>query len=332
MSSSKELVSLQKNLTDKLLDIFDMVIQERQKYYQKNKKPGPTDIESIISSASNQNAIISGAASLVPGPWGMLAAIPEIVMVVRNHIKMIYDIGVASGKEKYLNRELLAGTVLLSMDVSGIGILTLQDGKYVVKRSSLQAFQKRVQMLVVKISQQLLQSLVAKWIPFVGSAAMASWSKFATTFIGKKAAEIFSKPMLQDDKEVIDDDINIDVVVNQSSTNFDDLKVYTLINLMNIDKKLNAQEKEFINEIISKLTFTDEQKKKLLKNVDSGEKHKVDYSLFKNSPDESIGLLVDLTALAKRDGEFNLSEKLFIKQVGAQIGFSEKDIVELMEQ
>jgi uncharacterized tellurite resistance protein B-like protein len=332
MNSNKELVSLQKSLTDRLLDIFESVIKERQKYYQNNKKPEQSDIEGIISSASNQNAIISGAASLIPGPWGMLAAIPEIAMVVRNHVKMIYDIGVASGKEKFLNKELLAGTVLLSLDVTGIGILSFEKNKYVIKLSSLEAFRKRVQLLVTKISQQLLQSLVAKWIPIVGSAAMASWSKFATNTIGKKAAEIFSKPMSLDDKELIDSDISTEIAVNQTNTSINELKILSLINLMHIDKKASVKEKKYVSEIISNQDFKEDIKNELIKKLESGENQQVDYSIFKKSPEESIGLLVDLVALAKRDGEFKLSEKLLIKQIGSQLGFSDTDIAGLMEQ
>jgi len=332
MSNEKELATLQKKLVDKLLDIFDIVINERQKHYLKSARPQISDVDKIISSTSNQNAIISGAASLIPGPFGMLASIPEVVLVVNNQIKMIYDIGIASGKEKYLNREMLAGTLLMSMDVSGIGMLIFEGGKCVVKKTSLKAFQQRVQLLAIKISQQLLKSAVAKWIPFAGSAAMASWSKFSTNLIGKKAAEIFSKQIVVDEKEVIDEQVDMKNENKQSGINFEELKVFSLINLMSIDKKISEKEKGFINEIISLHDFNKDQKKKLLKSIDASEKNQVDYALFKNSPDECIGLLVDLIALAKRDGDFNISEKMFIKQVGAQIGFGEKDVMELMEQ
>jgi hypothetical protein len=40
--------------------------------------------------------------------------------------------------------------------------------------------------------------------------------------------------------------------------------------------------------------------------------------------------LVDLVTLAKRDGTFHITEKMFIKQVGKLLGFPETDIDEVM--
>ena len=64
--------------------------------------------------------------------------------------------------------------------------------------------------------------------------------------------------------------------------------------------------------------------------LNSETKIAIDYSIFQNNPQESVGLMVDLIALAKRDNDFDFSEKLLIKEIGKKVGFGDSDISELM--
>lgn len=77
------------------MELFDSVVSERSSYFKQN--PNQTfdqkSVSSIINSYSATNAGILGAASLVSGPFGMLAVIPELGVVIRNQLAMIYDIG-----------------------------------------------------------------------------------------------------------------------------------------------------------------------------------------------------------------------------------------------
>jgi hypothetical protein len=52
--------------------------------------------------------------------------------------------------------------------------------------------------------------------------------------------------------------------------------------------------------------------------------------VFKDNPEESLALLMDLVALAARDGQVHLAEKLYIKQVGQTLGFADSDIEDLI--
>lgn len=96
MSSER---GFQAQLSEKLMGLFHTVVEERQNYYQKNATaiPDPSDIRNLIAKYSNQSALISGGLSLVPGPWGMLAAVPEIALILRCQLMLIYDIGMAHG-------------------------------------------------------------------------------------------------------------------------------------------------------------------------------------------------------------------------------------------
>ena len=184
---------------------FDYVIENRSDYYRKNPSnlPQLDSVSGLISSYTRNNAAISGGASLIPGPWGMAAVIPELTLVIRNQIQMVYDIGVANGKQAQLTKELLIGIFLTAMGSSAGSLLTIHGGKILVRRASLQVIQKLIAMLGGRVTQQVIKSTVSKWLPFVGAAAMATWTGYMTKNIGEKANELF-KLEIEDDPQTLD--------------------------------------------------------------------------------------------------------------------------------
>lgn len=315
--------------------LFGSVVEERRTHYQENPDavPGAADIDSLIKKYSYQNGLISGGLSLVPGPWGMIAAVPEVAMVIRNQLRLIYDIGVAYGHSKVLTKELLAGVFASSLGLGGIGLLTMHGGKVLVRRASLRVFQKVVVLLGGKVTQQMLRSQISKWLPLVGPAAMAAWSKYSTGQVGKKAVEILSKPI-----EIDHVDLDIDETIQtetESPTNPPDLnalKIVSLANLIKTDGKVYQQEKAYLEEIITSAELGADSANDLRKKITVPGSIPVDYTLFTKSPDDSLGLMIDLVALAKRDGEFHINEKMYIKQVGKMLGYSEDDVAVMIDE
>lgn len=333
--------ALQSKLADQMMGVFDLVVSDRSGHFAKhpNKIPDKKSVPSIINSYSATNAAISGGASLVPGPWGMIAVIPEIAAVVRNQLVMIYDLGMAYGKSKVLTKELLAGVLLTALGSSAGSLLVMQGSKVFVKRVTLRAFQKIIVVLAGRITQQAIKSAISKWLPVVGAAAMAAWSNYLTRQVGKKAVEIFDKDIVLTDEVVEEISLETEmksfpsVITSPGSTQHispDMTKVQTLINLMKVDGTIKAEERDYIYTIIGNAALTPIEKEILMQAVDKRERFVVDYSPFASCPDDAIGLLVDMTALAKRDGIFHITEKMFVKQVGKMLGFSEYDIDEVM--
>ncbi len=197
-------------LGEKLTGLFNSQFDSQRAYYSKEgvKKPTKDQIDNLVFNAANTNAVISGGMSLIPGPFGMLSLVPEIILVIRNQINLVYDIGVACGKEKELNNEILMYVFLSSMGSTGIGLATVHGSKVLVKRASLQVMQKLIALLGGKITQRALKALVARWLPFVGAAAMAYWTRSTTVSIGEKAKEIFMKDIVMQD-EVFDANFEI---------------------------------------------------------------------------------------------------------------------------
>ncbi len=329
---------LQVQLAEKMMGTFDFVLSDRRRYYSEHpdKVPSPSAIPAIINSYATMNMAVSGGISLIPGPWGMAAAIPEIAILIRNQLAMIYDIGVAYDKSKVLNKELLAGVFLSAMGVSAGGLLVMHGGQVLVRRASLRVFQKVIWALAGNVTQKLLKSLISKWLPIVGAAAMAAWSNYSTRQIGKKAAEILVKPIDVSEVEIDDESIIADIATTQppatveAAPNFSALKIKALINLMKVDKKIKPVERGYIELLIENSGLADETKIELVNLMDAKTKTHVDFALFAKAPDELIGLLMDLIGLAKRDGEFHLAEKIYIKQAGNLMGLTESDIDEVM--
>ncbi|BAU11041.1 hypothetical protein LEP3755_15340 [Leptolyngbya sp. NIES-3755] len=197
--------NLQDQLANKMIGLFEAVVEERKKYYLTHPEKIPTqrDARSIISGYANKNSVISGGFNIIPGPLGMAAAIPEILLIVRNQVVMIYDLGVACGKKEFLDKELLAFVFAYALGRGGLGLLVNVGGKILIKQISARVFPKVVQVIAGQIVQRFISSMVGKWLPIVGAAAMATWSNYSTREIGKKAIEIFEKN-IERSSEVVD--------------------------------------------------------------------------------------------------------------------------------
>lgn len=184
---------------------LESVIESRSGHYNKcpDKRPTLGSIASMILSSANTNAVITGGSSLIPGPWGMAAVIPELTVVIHNQIKLIYDIGVAHGKEKIITKELILGIFISALGTSAGSVLTIQGSRVLVKRTSLRAIQRIIAMLGGRITQQAIKSAISKWLPIVGAAAMATWTRHTTKKIGERAQQIFLLD-IQDDPNTMD--------------------------------------------------------------------------------------------------------------------------------
>lgn len=83
--------AIENKISDGINSALESVVSGREEYYSKNPLPIPSigDVKGLISSYSYKNAAISGGAGLIPGPWGMAAAVPEIITIVRNQMAMV---------------------------------------------------------------------------------------------------------------------------------------------------------------------------------------------------------------------------------------------------
>lgn len=327
---------MQSEISEKLEGAFEAVVNQKNDYYKNNPQEIPKfdSIKSLISSAAMTNSAISGGSSLIPGPWGMLAVVPELIVVIRNQISLIYDIAAANGKKDMMTKELAAMVFASSIGTGTGGFLIVQGGRYIVKRASLQVFQRIIGMLGGKITQQVLKSTISKWLPGVGAIAMAAWTHYMTKQVGKKAAEIFSSEIQFEDKIA---DIELITPVEESivsnsalSKSIDFYKIKTLINLMKIDGKTTEEELGYLAPIIENSDISTEDKTFLIIALTNTDRTLEGIDVIAASPSDSIALLADMTALAKVDGQVHITEKLYIRQIGKLLNFSETDVEEFL--
>lgn len=189
--------SLKEALSEKVASYlegaFSAVALTRRGHFKEARRPSKDEITGIIESYGNQNALIAGAANLIPGPFGALAILPEMTGIIRNQIQMVYDVGVAHGKEEHLDGNMLLAIFATVSGGGAISLVTVKGGQLLVKRASLQVIQKLIVWLGGKITQRALKAFLSKWVPFVGAAAMAVWARQSTIAMGRKASELLEK-------------------------------------------------------------------------------------------------------------------------------------------
>ncbi len=185
-------------LAEFLEGAFESVALTRREHFRQHpdRRPAHQDIASIIASYSNLNGLTAAGANLVPGPLGALTIVPELMIIIRNQIQMIYDIGVAQGKEVHLNGDLLLAIFYTVTGGGAIGLAAVKGGQLLVKRASLRIIQRIIIWLGGKITQRALRALLARWVPIAGSVAMGVWARQSTIQMGKKAADLLAREIV----------------------------------------------------------------------------------------------------------------------------------------
>ncbi len=106
---------------------------------------------------------------------------------------MIYELGVAHGKESQLTSQTLLAIFATVTGSGAIGLATVKGGQLLVKRASVRVIQQVIRWLGGKIAQRVLRALIAKWVPVVGAGAMAIWARQSTVGMGRQAASLLEK-------------------------------------------------------------------------------------------------------------------------------------------
>jgi hypothetical protein len=180
---------LQERIFEKLEGLFDKVIYERKHGYISNPKPEVKDIDHIIHHYSSKCAKISIGATLIPGQWGVISAVPEIVLGMKKQAEMIYDISAAFKKDDVMTRELLAGILLYAASGESYGLLLKKNGSY-MHYESQKLFDMALNKVAKKIARMIFRSALVRWLPGFGTVSQALISGRITRKIGMAASEI----------------------------------------------------------------------------------------------------------------------------------------------
>lgn len=236
----------------------------------------------------------------------------------------------ALGKDDVLSRELLLGMTMSATGAGTIGLLTMHGCKVLVRRTSLRVFQRFVSLFAGKVTQQLVKSMIAKWLPFLGAGAMAAWTRYTTVAVGRRARDLLSLPVAYDPEPgEAPDTIDAEVVVVAPDAVMRN-RILLLANLVHVDGEAAPTEQAYLDAILANSGLGADLVADLTARVALPQQQVVDYAVFTDR-DEAMGVLMDLVALAYRDGALHPAERAFIRQAARQLRVGEVEVDALLQ-
>jgi uncharacterized tellurite resistance protein B-like protein len=97
---------------------------------------------------------------------------------------------------------------------------------------------------------------------------------------------------------------------------------------MNVDGTAAPQELEYIESILRAADLDDDARGELRLRLAEPQQHPVDLDVF--DEDSRIAAMMDLVALAHRDGTIHPAERVFLKQTARRLQFPEADLDALL--
>jgi hypothetical protein len=149
---------------------------------------------SIRTTAALKTAAVSGTLALPPGPLGIAAIVPDLIAVWRIQAQMVADIAGAFGKTGTLAQEHMIYCLFRHAAAQVVRDLVVRVGERVVFRvATLPLLRVTAQKLGVKVSQRVIATTAARWVPILGSLGVAGYAYYDTAQVGATAVELFQK-------------------------------------------------------------------------------------------------------------------------------------------
>jgi hypothetical protein len=98
-----------------------------------------------------------------------------------------------------------------------------------------------------------------------------------------------------------------------------------------IDGTSHDQESALIKEMMSNCEIPSAEEDVILESLASCQQIEVKYEILAANPSDSVGVLVDMVALSRRDNIVYLAERIYIRKVGEILGVAEADEKDLIE-
>lgn len=312
--------AIKTELYDGLFNVMNKSFEQR-KSDSTNSKLTPKDINKIIEAYSRKNMIIASAASIVPGPFGVLGAIPELLLNFKNQMDMIYDLGCANGKEGFINKD-----ILLDIPISAFGgntnLSKIQNNETELVDSAESILIEKSIVLGESIIERTLKKSIVQFIPVAGPILMGTWAKWTTSKISKGSLNFldqqknFIEHFKPDEPEEIKRLLQIE-------------KIKGLANLIEANNEINEKQIELIGTIIENSDLNEQEKEYFLhESLKTGSKFKLDKDLLKKY-EEDEDLLMQLIVMANRTGKIDELERIYIYDTGLELEIDPQFIDEL---
>ena len=269
-----------------------------------NSKYAADDVAQIVQGYAKKNMILAAASSVVPGPLGILGAVPELMLNFKNQFGMIYDVSCANEKENFLNKDLL-----LDIPIAAFGgntnLMAVQNDAQDLIDSPLAVLQGKAQTLGKGVIDRTLKKSIAQFIPVGGPIIMGIWAKTTTNKIAKTSTSFFDKKAIYVEhyKPEETPEILRELQVQ---------KIKGLANLIECNDEINEDQIAFIGPIIENAAIPQSLKNQLLEeSLKVGSNFQLDYDLLKEY-EEDEALIMEMAILAKRSGSIDKLEQKYI--------------------
>ncbi len=335
-------VGLKLQIAEKVGDFLDNEFAKIQKEKQQKLAAGGSAEQSLdpktLLAKYALKAVVQGAKSgLLPGFVGMVTIIPEIVGNVKSQLRMVYDLGIANGYPHDTHKDIIIYVFLDSLGKRLTGFGIIQGNQILVKPTNSSTLSAVVKIIAGYVVSQLVRSLVCKWLPGIGSAAMMAWAHHTIMKVSSNANGLYQKEITLANEPTTEADAAEWEVLEAALSDPDEdddadiIKFIALIDLMRQDGKIQPKEKGLFLEMLQNSDFEDDEKEELLEMLEANEDVDPDLSFFQEHPEEIAGFIFDLVALAKIDNHLHVKEAGYLFEVADELNFPKEQLMQMLE-
>ncbi|MFK7806903.1 MAG: hypothetical protein AB8F74_03785 [Saprospiraceae bacterium] len=316
------LASLKGELCEGLFSVMEESFEQRKNDLQ-NSNFKQADIDKIIAGYSQKNMILAAATSIVPGPFGILGSIPELMLNFKNQMDMIYDLGCANGKENFINKD-----VLLDIPFAAFGgntnLSQLQGNASDLMDSPKELLLGKATQLAESVVERTLKKSIIQFIPVAGPILMGTWAKVATSKISNNTVTFLDNSQLYIEHLKPEETEEIKKELMKE-------KIKAMANLIESNDDINEDQIELIGTIIENANLTTDEKAYFLEEaLKAGSNFQLNYQLLIDY-EEAEPLIMGLVVIAKRSGHTDEFEKAFIYREADKLDISKNFVDELLQ-
>ncbi len=317
-----DLAALKGELSEGLFKTMEAAFEQRKNDLQ-NSNFTQADIDKIVSGYANKNMLLAASTSIVPGPFGILGSIPELMLNFKNQMDMIYDLGCAHGKENFINKD-----ILLDIPFAAFGgntnLATLQNNGLDLNDAPKDLLLSKAGQLGESIVERTLKKSIVQFIPIAGPVLMGTWAKMTTSKISNSTSTFLDNNVTYVEH----------VKPKESEATKKKLlleKIKALANLIESNNEINENQIELIGTIIENANLTEEEKKTYLEaSLKTGSNFQLNYPLLIDY-EEAEPLVMELIIMAKRSGEIDELEKRYILKVAKELNLARSFVDSLLQ-
>ena len=319
-----------------------------------------------INSHTTKVTTISALAG-IPGGFAMAGTIPADMAQYYWHVfvlaqKLAYLYGFPDLRDENGNltdtaSDMLTLFVGVMMGASAanqaIKGLAKEFAKQVVKRLPQKALTKTMyypiikqiaKWIGVKLTKDTFAKGLGKVIPILGGVisgglTLATFRPSAKRLQHKLQEEMFvinenyqENHNNEEQYSTYEDISNESIKKEEQFTNKEMLSLMILINAAKIDHNFTEKKRNFVDNEIENSSLSEEEQLLLASSYNTEQLFQVDINLLKDDDSYSISLLKKIIYLYQLDGKISLAEKIYLKKIARELGYTPEDLKDFFNE